>query len=405
MASPIDTGDTAWILTSSALVLLMTPGLAFFYGGMVRKKNVLSTLNLSFIMMGLISLQWVLWGYSLAFGDDLGGGLLGNFKYLFFHGVGAAPLEGSTLPHTVFAIFQMMFAIITPALISGAVVDRIKFSTWIVFGLVWATIVYDPICHWAWGPGGWMGAMGALDFAGGTVVHISAGYSALALAMLLGPRKGFPKAPMEPHNIPFTVLGAGILWFGWFGFNAGSALAANGLSAAAFLNTNTAAAAAAMSWMFMAWKDGKPSVLGIATGAVVGLVAITPASGFVSPVGAIIIGAVASPISYMMFQVRHKWNLDESLDVFACHGIAGTFGALATGFLADPAIAEKAGLFYGNASQAGIQALSVVASAAFAFVVTYILGLILKSTMGLKVASAAEEVGLDLSEHGERAYS
>ena len=406
MANPISAGDTAWILTSTALVLLMTPGLAFFYGGMVRKKNILSTLNLSFIIMGVISVQWVLYGYTLAFGGNVAG-LVGDLSFLGFSGVTGVPGPYSdNIPHLAFAAFQMMFAVITPALITGAFVERIRFKTFLVFSVLWATIVYDPLCHWVWGDGGWMGAMGALDFAGGTVVHIAAGFSALAFAIAIGPRKGFPKAPMEPHNIPYTVLGAGLLWFGWFGFNAGSSLAADGLASYAFVNTNTAAAAAAVSWMMVSWADaGKPSVLGIATGAVVGLVAITPAAGFVTPLGAIVIGAVGAPISYYAIRFRQKRNLDESLDVWACHGMAGTWGALATGLFAAPAVNEAAGLFYGNPAQLGIQALSVVVTICFVFLVTYILAKILGGIMGLRVETLEEEVGLDLSEHGERAYS
>lgn len=399
----INTGDTAWILTSTALVLMMTPALAFFYGGMVRKKNILSTLNLSFIMMGLIGVQWVLYGYTLSFGKDIGS-LIGDLSYLGFKGVTGAPNGDSTIPHLAFAAFQATFAIITPALITGAFVERVKFSTFLVFSLVWATIVYDPLCHWVWG-GGWMGAMGALDFAGGTVVHIAAGFSALAFAIAIGPRRGFPKAPMEPHNIPYTVLGAGLLWVGWFGFNAGSALGANGQAAYALVNTNTAAAAAALAWMLLAWRDGHPSVLGIATGAVVGLVAITPAAGFVTPMGAIAIGALAAPISYYAIRFRQRRNLDESLDVWACHGMAGTWGALATGLFAVKEVGGTDGLFFGNPAQLGIQALSVVVTIAFAFVVTFILAKVLDATMGLRVSRPEEEVGLDLSEHGERAYS
>ena len=405
MANPINAGDTAWILTSSALVLMMTPALAFFYGGMVRKKNILSTLNLSFVMMGVMGVQWVLYGYSLAFGDDIAS-LVGNLKYLGFEGVDGNPAPAANnIPHLAFAAFQMMFAVITPALITGAFVERVRFKPFLIFSILWATIVYDPLCHWVWG-GGWMGAMGALDFAGGTVVHIAAGFSALAFALAIGPRKGFPQAPMEPHNIPYTVLGAGLLWVGWFGFNAGSALAANGLAAYAFVNTNTATAAAMVSWMIVSWKDsGRPSVLGIATGAVVGLVAITPAAGFVTPLGSLAIGAIAAPISYFAIQFRQKRHLDESLDVWACHGMAGTWGALATGIFAAPQVAEKAGLLYGNPAQLGIQALSVVATIAFVFVVSFVLAKILDATMGLRVSQPAEEVGLDLSEHGERAYS
>ena len=400
----INTGDTAWVLTSTALVLLMTPALAFFYGGMVRKKNILSTLNLSFIMMGLIGVQWVLYGYTLAFGNDIGS-LIGDFSFLGFKGVGATPMnKDSTIPHLAFAAFQCTFAVITPALISGAFVDRIKFGTYLVFSLLWATLVYDPLCHWVWG-GGWIGAMGALDFAGGTVVHIAAGFSALAFAIAIGPRKDFPKLPMEPHNIPFTVLGAGLLWVGWFGFNSGSALGANGLAAYALVNTNTAAAAAAVVWMLLSWRDGAPSVLGIATGAVVGLVAVTPAAGFVTPLGALAIGGIAAPISYYAIKFRQGRGLDESLDVWACHGMAGTWGALATGLFAVKEVGGTDGLFAGNPAQLGIQAWSVVVTIVFAFVMTFVLAKILDAVMGLRVNTIEEEVGLDLSEHAERAYS
>jgi Amt family ammonium transporter len=399
----ISAGDTAWILTSTALVLMMTPALAFFYGGMVRKKNILSTLNLSFIMMGLIGVQWVLFGYTLSFGNDVGS-VIGDLSYLGFAGVTGEPTEGSTIPHLAFAAFQCTFAIITPALITGAFVERVRFSAFLIFSLLWATIVYDPLCHWVWG-GGWIGAMGALDFAGGTVVHIAAGFSALAFAMAIGPRKGYPKAPMEPHSIPYTVLGAGLLWVGWFGFNAGSALAADGLAAYALVNTNTAAAAAAVAWMFLAWRDGHPSVLGIATGAVVGLVAVTPAAGFVTPMGAMIIGALAAPVSYYSMAFRQKRGLDESLDVWACHGMAGTWGALATGLFAAESVGGTNGLFYGNPAQLGIQALSVVVTIVFVFVVSFVLLKILDATIGIRVSQTKEEVGLDLSEHGERAYS
>ena len=405
MAASINTGDTAWILTCTALVLLMTPGLAFFYGGMVRKKNILSTLNLSFIMMALIGVQWILYGYSLSFGDDVGG-LIGGLKYLGFSGVGVKPGPyAENVPHLAFAAFQMMFAVITPALISGAFVERVRFKAFMLFSLIWATFVYDPLCHWVWGAGGWMGAMGALDFAGGTVVHIAAGFSALAFAWIIGPRRGFPRVPMEPHNITYTVLGAGLLWFGWFGFNAGSALSANGLAANALVTTNTSAASAALFWLLISWWEDKPSILGIATGAVVGLVAITPAAGFVTPMGAVIIGALAAPISYYAIQFRQKHGLDESLDVWACHGMAGTWGALATGLFADPAVNGAAGLFYGNPAQLGIQAVSVVATIAFVFVMTVIIAKFVDALFGLRVSQPEEEVGLDLCEHGERAYS
>jgi len=406
--SEINTGDTAWILIATALVMMMTPALAFFYGGMVRKKNLLSTINLSFITVGLIILQWVLLGYSLAFGKSQGG-LIGGLNFFGLSGVSAEPNAdyAPTIPHLAFAAYQMMFAIITPALITGAFVERVRFKAFLVFTVLWATLVYDPVAHWVWGVGGVLRNMGALDFAGGTVVHITAGFSALAFALVLGKRKWFGQAPMEPSNIPLTVLGAGLLWMGWFGFNGGSALAANGLAVNALVTTNTAAAAAAVVWMFLSWRDNKPSVLGIVTGAVVGLVAITPAAGFVTPMAAIVIGGLAAPISYYAIRLRQKWGLDESLDVWACHGMGGTWGALATGLFAtklvNPAGAD--GLFYGNPGQFAVQALAAVVSIAFAFGVTFVLAKLINRWMGLRVTENEEEVGLDISEHGERAYA
>ena len=404
----INAGDTAWILVATALVMMMTPALAFFYGGMVRKKNLLSTINLSFITVGLISLQWVLIGYTLAFGTSLGG-LIGGLNFFGLSNVGAEPNAdyAATIPHLAFAAYQMMFAIITPALITGAFVERVRFKAFLVFTLLWATFVYDPVAHWVWGVGGILRSVGALDFAGGTVVHITAGFSALAFALVLGKRKWFGQAPLEPNNIPFTVLGAGLLWMGWFGFNGGSALAANGLAVNALVTTNTAAAAAAVVWMFLSWRDNKPSVLGIVTGAVVGLVAITPAAGFVTPMAAILIGGLAAPISYYAIRMRQKWGLDESLDVWACHGMGGTWGALATGLFATTMInpAGFDGLFYGNPGQFLIQALAALVSIAFAFGVTFVIAKLLSRFMGLRVTENEEEVGLDISEHGERAYA
>ncbi|HEU4745066.1 MAG TPA: ammonium transporter [Anaerolineales bacterium] len=404
----INAGDTAWILIATALVMMMTPALAFFYGGMVRKKNLLSTINLSFITVGLISLQWVIIGYTLAFGTSVGG-LIGGLNFFGLAGVSAAPNAdyAPTIPHLAFSAYQMMFAIITPALITGAFVERVRFKAFLVFTILWATFVYDPVAHWVWGVGGILRSMGALDFAGGTVVHITAGFSALAFAIVLGKRKWFGHAALEPNNIPFTVLGAGLLWMGWFGFNGGSALAANGLAVNALVTTNTAAAAAAVVWMFLSWRDNKPSVLGIVTGAVVGLVAITPAAGFVTPMAAILIGGLAAPISFYAIRLRQKWGLDESLDVWACHGMGGTWGALATGLFAtklvNPAGAD--GLFYGNPGQFVIQAIAVLVAIAFAFGVTFVITKALSRFMGLRVSENEEEVGLDISEHGERAYA
>lgn len=404
----VSSGDTAWILISSALVMLMTPGLALFYGGMVRRKNVLSTIMMSFIALGLVSLLWVLYGYSLSFSPDHGG-FVGGFDFIGLTGVGQepSPLYASTVPHLAFMIFQAMFAIITVALITGAVVERLKFGSLLVFSTLWLTLVYCPVAHWVWGSGGWLARLGALDFAGGTVVHINAGVSALALVTLLGRRRGFPQELMEPNNIPMVVLGAGLLWFGWFGFNAGSALTSGGLAASAFVATNTAAATAAFVWMILSWLHRRPSVLGTVTGAVVGLVAITPAAGFVSPIASIPIGAVAAAASYYgMILFKIKRGVDDSLDVFACHGIGGIWGALATGIFASAAVnaAGADGLLLGNGMQFLRQLLGVVAVGAYAFTVTWILGKLVDVTIGLRVGQTEETVGLDISQHGEKAY-
>ncbi len=404
----INAGDTAWVLVASALVLMMTPALAFFYGGMVRKKNILSTLNLSFIVIGLISIQWVLYGYSLAFGRDHAG-LIGGLDFLGLAHVSAAPNPdyAATIPALAFAAFQMMFAVITPALITGSFVERVRFKAFLIFTLLWATLVYDPVAHWVWGTGGFLHRLGALDFAGGTVVHITAGFSALAFALVIGRRKGFGNRTFEPHNIPYSVLGAGLLWFGWFGFNGGSALAADGLAVNALVTTNTAAAAAGLVWMLLSWRDNKPSVLGIVTGAVVGLVAVTPASGYVTPLAAAAIGAIAAPVSYYAIRLRQKFNLDESLDVWACHGMGGLWGALATGLFASKAVnpAGADGLFYGHPMQFLIQLLTVLLVVLFAFGLTFGLTKMIQRFVGLRVTEGEEEVGLDISEHGEQAYA
>ncbi|MFQ5829351.1 MAG: ammonium transporter [Candidatus Methylomirabilia bacterium] len=405
----IDSGDTAWVLTSSALVLLMTvPGLALFYGGMVRQKNALGTIMYCFIIMALISVQWVLWGYSLAFGPDKGG-IVGGLEWIGLSGVGleAGPYS-DTIPHQAFMFFQMMFAIITPALITGAFAERMKFSTFIVFIVVWATLVYDPLAHWVWGQGGWLGNLGALDFAGGTVVHISSGVSALAAALVIGKRKGFGTQPMPPHNLPFTVVGAALLWFGWFGFNAGSALAADGLAASAFTATNTATAAAVLGWMFTEWATrGKPTVLGAASGGVAGLVAITPAAGFVGPLASLVIGVVAGSLCYYACNLKTRLGYDDSLDVVGIHGVGGTWGALATGLFASTAINEGGanGLFYGNPGQLGKQFVGVLATWVLAFVVTFVILKVLDAVMGLRVSDEDEMAGLDLSQHSETAYA
>jgi Amt family ammonium transporter len=409
-AAKIDKGDTAWMLTSSALVLLMTaPGLALFYGGLVRQKNALATIMHSFIIMAIISIQWVLWGYSLAFGPDKGG-IIGGLEWIGLRGVGGDPFDAysKTIPHQVFMLFQMMFAIITPALITGAFAERKKFSAFILFTLLWATFVYDPLAHWVWGDGGWLKKLGALDFAGGTVVHISSGISALVCALMLGRRRGYGHHPMPPHNLPLTVMGASLLWFGWFGFNAGSALEANALAASAFLATNTAAAAAALGWMFTEWiMRGQPTVLGAASGAVAGLVAITPASGYVGPVAAIIIGIVAGFLCYNACNFKSKIGYDDSLDVVGVHGVGGTWGALATGLFATKLINDAGGdgLFYGNPAQLWNQIVAVVATIALAVVGTAIILKVVDALVGLRVSEEDEEVGLDLSQHSETAYA
>jgi Amt family ammonium transporter len=407
----INSGDTAWVLAATALVMLMTtPGLAFFYGGLVRRKNVLSIMMQSFFILGLISLQWILWGYSLSFGPDIGH-FIGNFSWLGLNNVGTSPNPdyAATIPHLLFMIFQMMFAVITPALITGAFAERMKFSTFVIFTLLWATFIYDPIAHWVWGVGGWLRNMGALDFAGGTVVHISSGVSALVCALLLGRRRSYPDEPMPPHNLPFTILGAALLWFGWFGFNAGSALAANGLAVSAFIATNTGAAAAALSWMLLEWLlSGRPTILGVASGAVAGLVAITPASGFVSPLSSIAIGLVAGLVCYAAVAIiKIKLGYDDSLDAFGIHGVGGTTGALLTGIFAEKLInpAGNNGLLFGNPSQFSIQLVAVVAAAIYAFVGTFLILKVLNLIIGLRVNEEEEVMGLDVTQHKESAYT
>jgi Amt family ammonium transporter len=404
----IDSGDTTWILVCSALVLLMTiPGLALFYGGLVRRKNALGTIMHCFVIAALISVQWVLWGYSLAFGPDVGG-LVGNLDWVGLEGVGLGPSDyAPTIPHQAFMVFQLMFAIITPALIIGSFAERMKFSTFLIFTLLWATFIYDPLAHWVWG-GGWLGELGALDFAGGTVVHISSGISALACAIIMGKRLGYGTEPMPPHNLPFTVIGASLLWVGWFGFNAGSALAADGLATNAFVVTNTAAAAATLTWMLSEWiAKGKPTVLGAATGAVAGLVAITPAAGFVGAISAIIIGVGAGIFCYSACNLKTKLGYDDSLDVVGVHGVGGIWGALATGLFASTAINPGGadGLFFGNPAQLKIQAIAVAATCALAFIGTTIILGVLNVIMGLRVTEEGEVMGLDLSEHSESAYA
>ncbi|MFC1928610.1 ammonium transporter [Chloroflexota bacterium] len=404
----MNTGDTAWILISSALVMLMTPGLALFYGGMVRRKNILSTIMMSFFALGVVGILWVLYGYSLSFGTDTAG-IIGGLDFIGLRNVGQEPSAtyASTVPHLAFMVFQGMFAIITVALITGAVVERIKFSALLVFSTLWLTLVYCPVAHWVWGDGGWLANFGTLDFAGGAVVHINAGISALALVMLLGRRKGFQEQQMEPNNIPMVAIGAGLLWFGWFGFNAGSALASDGLATSAFVATNISAAAAAVTWMVISWIHHRPSLLGIVTGAVAGLVAITPAAGFVHPLAGIPIGIVVSIICYYsLLLLKTRLHVDDSLDVFAVHGMGGIWGALATGIFASMAVnsAGADGLLLGNGMQLLRQLVSVLAVGAFAFTATWLLGKLVDATIGLRVGQGEEMVGLDLSQHGERAY-
>lgn len=401
-APKIVAADTAWMLISSALVMLMVPGLALFYGGMDRGKNVLSTLMLCFVTLGVITIQWVLFGYSLAFGGDIGG-IIGDFSYVALNGVGLEP--NGTIPHQLFMVFQMMFAILTPALIAGAVVGRMKFSTYVVFIILWSTLVYDPLCHWVWG-GGWISELGALDFAGGLVVHISSGVSALAACILLGKRRGYQTEPMPPHNLPLTLLGAGLLWFGWFGFNAGSELAADAVAASAFVVTQIAAGSAILGWLISEWMlRGKPTLLGAASGGVAGLVAITPASGFVGPISAIAIGLIAGAVCYAAVVAKNRFGYDDSLDVFAVHGIGGTVGAICTGLFATAAIGGTDGLFFGNPGQLTTQLISVAAAWIYSFGVTFIILKVLDAVMGLRVSEEEEVQGLDLSLHGERAYT
>jgi Amt family ammonium transporter len=404
----ISPADTAWILVSSALVMLMTPGVALFYGGMVRRKNLLSTMMMSFLCLGLVGLLWVLYGYSLSFGNDHGG-FIGGFNFLGLMNVGQEPssVYATTVPHLAFMIFQAMFAIITVALFTGAIVERVKFSALVIFSALWLTLVYSPVTHWIWGAGGWLAELGVLDFAGGAVVHINAGVSALALVLLLGKRKGFPHDSMEANNIPLVVLGAGLLWFGWFGFNAGSALTSGGLAANAFVTTNTAAATAAMTWMFISWLHHRPTIMGMVTGAIAGLATITPAAGFVPPLAAIPTGFLAAVACYYtLILFKTKLGFDDSLDVFAVHGVGGILGMLLVGVFTSLAVnsAGADGLLQGSATQLVKQLIGIGVVGGFAFTLTWILGKIVDITIGLRVGQSEEMVGLDLSQHGERAY-
>jgi Amt family ammonium transporter len=397
----IDSGATAWILASTALVMIMTPGVGLFYGGLVRRKNFINMITLSFVAFALVSIQWVLIGYSLAFGPDIGG-FIGNLQHLGLEGVGMDPGPYSpAIPGLLYMVFQLVFATVAMAIVTSGFAERIKFSAYLVFALIWTTIVYDPLAHWVWG-GGWASQFGAIDFAGGTVVHISSGFAALAISLVIGNRVGFGKHALEPANIPWSILGAALLWFGWFGFNSGSAIAANGLAASAFVTTNTAAAAGAIAWMLVSWAHGgKPSSLGFVSGGIVGLVAITPAAGYVTPMASIIIGAVAGVVCYGAMLFRQKNSFDESLD--ACHGVGGLWGALATGIFATAAVNGASGLIEGNVQQFIANATGAFAALIYAFVVTYILAVVIDKTIGLRVTEEEEYVGLDISQHGERA--
>ncbi|MHB8058637.1 MAG: ammonium transporter [Desulfuromonadaceae bacterium] len=408
--APVFNGaDTAWVMISAALVFFMVPGLALFYGGMVRAKNVLSTLMHSFVVMGIVGVQWVVLGYTLSFGDDIGGGLLGKMNKFMLNGITPDTLfqfvasSSNAIPEYVFVMFQGMFAIITIALISGALAERIKFSAYCIFALVWTTLVYDPICHWVWGPSGWLLGKGALDFAGGTVVHLSSGISALAVLIFLGKRHGFPTERMAPHNLPMTLLGVGMLWFGWFGFNAGSAVAANGTAALAFVTTMVAPAAAGLSWMFAEWlHSGKPSALGFGSGVVAGLVGITPAAGLVTPGAAILLGLAVGVVCYLAIMVKAKLKYDDSLDAFGIHGVGGTFGAIATGVLAT--VGAK-GLIAGEPKQVLTQVIAIAAAGAYAFIVTLVIAFVLDKTIGLRVDKEDEIMGLDQTQHSESGYN
>jgi len=406
MMLDIDSGNTAWILGASCLVLLMTPGLAMFYAGLLRKKNVLSMMGLCLAAMMAVSIQWFLVGFSIAFGNSVGG-LFGDMIYAGLNNIqSAAPIANApTIPAAVFVVFQCMFAMITAAILSSPFAEKTRFGSFMLFIGIWSLIVYNPIAHWVWNINGFLFKMGALDFAGGTVVHVNVGFSALAVALVMGQRKGYKKVPMEPHNIPMVIMGLGLLWFGWFGFNGGSALAANGIAGLAIINTNLAACSAAVAWVIMEYLDKnkkKPSTIGIATGVLAGLVAITPAAGYVQPWAAFFIGIISTLAVYYVLKWRTQSNVDESLDAFSCHGIGGVVGAILTGVFAS---VNSAGLIAGNPAQVGIQALAVACSAGYAFGVTFILAVIFKKILKIRVPETEEYVGIDLSEHHEIAYT
>jgi ammonium transporter, Amt family len=404
----VNAGDVSWVLCASSLVMLMTPAVGLFYGGMVRKKNLLSTIMLSFTALIVLTVQWILVGYSLSFGPDLYH-VIGSLDWFGLNGVGIEPNKAyaGTIPHLAFMMFQMKFAIITPALITGAFVERVRFSTYIIFLLLWSTFVYDPLAHWVWGVDGWLRNLGALDFAGGTVIHIASGVAALCVSMVIRKRQGFGKVAEEPSSIPLTLIGAILLWFGWFGFNGGSALAADGLAVMAIVNTNAAAASAGIMWLILSSLHRRPSVMGVATGAVVGLVAITPACGYVSVLHSLIIGLVASVVSFYSMRLRTQLKVDDSLDVWACHGMAGTWGALATGIFASKAINPNGadGLLYGNLNLFAAEVVTILVAWVWSFAITFIICKGLEATRGLTVKRHEEQVGLDISQHGEEAMA
>ncbi|MFP5238981.1 MAG: ammonium transporter [Acidobacteriota bacterium] len=405
----IQAGDTAFVMISAALVLLMTPGLALFYGGMVRRKNVLGTIMQSFVMISLVSIEWVYLGYSMSFGPDAGGGFIGTLAWAGLAGVGAAPNPdyAPTIPHAVFMIYQCMFAVITPALITGAFAERVRFSAFVVFSLLWTVLVYNPVCHWVWGNGGWLKAMGVMDFAGGLVVHLTCGAAALASVMIVGARRDHGRRQFFPHNLPMTLLGTGLLWFGWFGFNAGSALAADAVAGSAFVATHLGGMAGMAMWTVMEWiYQGKPTTLGAASGAVAGLATITPAAGFVGPNAAVVIGLAAGLCCYWAVVLKSKLHFDDSLDVVGIHGLGGLIGTLMAGLFASKQVnpAGADGLFFGNPAQLGIQALGIVIVGAYAFIVSYAILKAVNATMGLRLAPDHEGVGLDVAEHNEAAY-
>ncbi len=405
----IDAGDTAFVLLSAALVMLMTPGLAMFYGGMARRKNVLGTIMHSFIAIAIVSVQWILIGYSLSFGPDIKS-IIGGLDWAFLRGVGTMPNPdyAPTVPHLAFMIYQAMFAVITPALISGAIAERMKFSAYLMFIVLWTTLVYDPVAHWVWGTGGWMKGLGVLDFAGGIVVHATSGLSALAAALVIGKRKGYLREPMPPHNLPMTVLGAGLLWFGWFGFNGGSALASGALSTIAFVTTHIAAVSATLIWVIIEWVHrGKPTMFGAATGSIAGLATITPASGFIGPMSSLVIGLFAGAACYTSLNIKGRLGYDDSLDAFGVHGVGGILGTISAGLFAQKLINSSGadGLFFGNVHQLAVQGMAIAAAAFYSFAVSFILLKLIEKTIGLRISDEEEVMGLDLTQHEESGYT